>query len=333
MSGSSGRGYSTLWTDCDLDGWSLRTHRGLLPGFPPSSVDLPPWGSWDDMGVSPLTPSGPAIVGNGYSSLLRTPNAAVTEPKSSVTKLSGRRPSDPQVGLADQVVALLPTLDTAQGRTPAIPRLRKRRPNDSAIRTAEIVMALLPTPSASQGGYNQSESPGAAVRPQLPMLVRELLPTPTAGDAKSSRNHAAGRSDPDSEHHDGITLTDALRLQLLPTPRASDSNGAGAHGSGGADLWTVVAEASRSGDELAFDWGVWQPAIDRHAVVLGRPAPWPVVDGTRSLSGDFTEWMMTLPEGWLEGISNAAKRRVCGNAVVPAQATVALSILTGEVDK
>lgn len=33
----------------------------------------------------------------------RTPSAAVTEPKSTVVKLAGRKPTDPQVGLADQV--------------------------------------------------------------------------------------------------------------------------------------------------------------------------------------------------------------------------------------
>jgi len=33
----------------------------------------------------------------------RTPTSVVTEPKSSVVKLTGRKPTDPQVGLADQV--------------------------------------------------------------------------------------------------------------------------------------------------------------------------------------------------------------------------------------
>jgi hypothetical protein len=33
----------------------------------------------------------------------RTPGASVVEPKSTVVKLTGRKPSDPQVGLADQV--------------------------------------------------------------------------------------------------------------------------------------------------------------------------------------------------------------------------------------
>lgn len=41
--------------------------------------------------------------------------------------------------------------------------------------------------------------------------------------------------------------------------------------------------------------------------------------------------MMMLPKGWLEGISNAAKKRVSGNAVVPAQARAMLGLLSGGV--
>lgn len=41
--------------------------------------------------------------------LWRTPNAHVVDAKSNVVKLEGRKPSDPQVGLADQVAALWPT--------------------------------------------------------------------------------------------------------------------------------------------------------------------------------------------------------------------------------
>jgi DNA (cytosine-5)-methyltransferase 1 len=37
------------------------------------------------------------------AAIWRTPNANMIEPKSSVVKLEGRKPSDPQVGLADQV--------------------------------------------------------------------------------------------------------------------------------------------------------------------------------------------------------------------------------------
>ena len=48
-------------------------------------------------------------------------------------------------------------------------------------------------------------------------------PTATAGDAKNAANRTAGRSDPDSAHHDGVTLIDAVRL-TWPTPDANAMN-------------------------------------------------------------------------------------------------------------
>lgn len=42
--------------------------------------------------------------------------------------------------------------------------------------TGEIAFSLLPTPTASQGGgYNQSASPGARVRPSLEMMAKKSL--------------------------------------------------------------------------------------------------------------------------------------------------------------
>jgi len=52
-----------------------------------------------------------------------------------------------------------------------------------------------------------------------------------------------------------------------------------------------------------------------------------VIDGTRSLNGEFTEWMLGMPKGWLDGVSNTAKKRLAGNAVVTSQAVAALSLL------
>jgi len=50
--------------------------------------------------------------------------------------------------------------------------------------------------------------------------VDELLPTPTVGDSKAARDRTSGRSKgEDSQHHDGVTLSDAMRL--LPTPKAN----------------------------------------------------------------------------------------------------------------
>lgn len=53
----------------------------------------------------------------------------------------------------------------------------------------------------------------------LAIAVR-LLPVTT--DARGARNRTSGRSNPDSNHHDGVTLTDAVRL--LPTPTGDDAN-------------------------------------------------------------------------------------------------------------
>jgi len=55
-----------------------------------------------------------------------------------------------------------------------------------------------------------------------------------------------------------------------------------------------------------------------------------VIEGSRSLSGDFTEWMLGMPQGWLDGVSNTAKKKLAGNAVVTRQAEAALRELTAK---
>lgn len=83
-------------------------------------------------------------------------------------------------------------------------------------------------------------------------------------------------------------------------------------------------------DDGSFPWGRYGPAIQRHEQAFGRPAPWPVIEDSRSLSGDFTEWMMGFPAGWLDGVSNTAKKKLAGNAVVTRQAEVALRELAAK---
>jgi len=48
------------------------------------------------------------------------------------------------------------------------------------------------------------------------------LPTVTGNDSKSGRNRTASRSNPESAHHDGVTLTDAVDLAPWATPTASE---------------------------------------------------------------------------------------------------------------
>ena len=52
-----------------------------------------------------------------------------------------------------------------------------------------------------------------------------LWPTATKGDAKESRNKTVNRSNPESKHHDGTTLTDAARTAMWPTPCKRDVKG------------------------------------------------------------------------------------------------------------
>lgn len=83
-----------------------------------------------------------------------------------------------------------------------------------------------------------------------------------------------------------------------------------------------------------MDWGAFEPAIDRWAAVLGRPAPHPVDDRGR-LSPVLTEWLMGLPEGWIcdvPGISRAQALKIAGNGVVIAQASHALRLLLSRVE-
>ncbi len=58
-----------------------------------------------------------------------------------------------------------------------------------------------------------------------------------------------------------------------------------------------------------------------------RCAPMPVDEKGR-LAPSFVEWMMGFPEGWTAGMSRTQALKALGNAVVPQQAILALSMLS-----
>lgn len=95
---------------------------------------------------------------------------------------------------------------------------------------------LLPTPSACVANDGEGVDTWLARRERVkvtanngngmgtPLTIAvQLLSTATVGDARNSANRTAGRSDPESKHHDGVTLVDAVRL--LPTPTANQPGG------------------------------------------------------------------------------------------------------------
>ena len=189
------------------------------------------------------------------SSSWRTPTNRVIEPKSSVKKLSGRKATDPQVGLADQVAA------------------------------AE--RGLWPTPRASErGDYQRDRGDPLKPRPTLTGAVK-MFPTPSAASATGGQTSRGGDrkdelllggiarmwptqkstpSGPDFARADrpesgGDDLATAVARDLLPTPAARDRrSGQGTDNAGHAPQLPEVA-----GGQLNPTWVEW---------LMGFPLGW-----------------------------------------------------------
>lgn len=207
-SGESTRAWLASF-DRATSSWKTSGLSGLedLPLF---SETLPRSGMTRNGTLYLLPPLVRLIYATGFGSspptLLRTPNSAVVDAKSNVTKLHGRTPQDPQVGLADQLkgiqAGLLPT--------PTLP------------------MALLPTPTQDAAVVRPARTASSG----LP-LTMALMPTPTASDAAG----AGSRNTASSKAHPGVSLTDWARGdggrgRLLPATEASDSKNAADYSDG-----------------------------------------------------------------------------------------------------
>jgi hypothetical protein len=98
----------------------------------------------------------------------------------------------------------------------------------SAPPIAGSVSSLLPSPAAQEPGgtvedYHRRLKAHDGRTPTftpLSMLV-QLLPTPTVNDSRGGRNRTSGRTNPNSKHHDGMTLVDWALLHGVPTPTPS----------------------------------------------------------------------------------------------------------------
>lgn len=164
----------------------------------------------------------------------------------------------------------------------------RRRP--SVPRTYAIECSSLPTPTATPGGYNQSPSPGAAVRPSLETMARHgLWPTPTA--APSSHGGGGGVL------HAAVTR--------WPTPRSADADRGGR-----GDLLSMVRHGvpSRRRDRkllptpLAKDGargGLTAAARERRAANTKTGLSLPEELGG-PLNPTWVEWLMGFPAGWTD---------------------------------
>ncbi len=234
MSVTSGRGLPVPFAFYDPESRSLRTSQVTFDSdSTPSSPTLPPSGSMRSGALyarrrsalptsatasssSPLLPTprtsdtnGPGVHGDGGMDLRTTvtllPTPAARDWKSGESNLIGTNARP----LNEVAVNLLPTPRASDTGTPGRRASEGFRPPLS-----QVVLPLFPTPTATPYGNNQSDSPGAAVRPSLNSLAPTLLPTPAAADSRDTANFR-----PDGTPYGqgyGPTLLDATR-HLLPT--------------------------------------------------------------------------------------------------------------------
>ena len=214
-------GSSLTW---DRDSSSWRTCPTLFDsGFLTSSPTLPNSGSMRNGVCSPRPTLEPLTDGNG-SGYWRTPQAAVIEAKSTVVKLSGRTPSDPQVGLADQAKMWpTPTASDHEGNG-----MRSGERSDEPKLAGATRMWATPMHRDSKGeGWDDTN---------LPNSVR-MWATPTArDDNKSPEAHMAMK---DRMNRNTVTSLQ-VQSKMWPTvehgPLALMTPMGGSSGSPRADL-------------------------------------------------------------------------------------------------
>lgn len=140
--------------------------------------------------------------------------------------------------------SLLPTPDAYEAKRGGAQHPEKRRAGGHSPYLASVVeWTLLPTPTASSYGSNQSDSPGAAVRPSLDGIAR-LLPTPRHTDHHDSLTAPASRAHVEARNG---TLPETIGYQLMPTPRASDAEKGGPNQRGSRGDLTLTSAAHRTG--------------------------------------------------------------------------------------
>jgi hypothetical protein len=102
-----------------------------------------------------------------------------------------------------------------------------------------------------------------------------LWPTATVGDSKNAANRTATRHNPNSKHHSGTTLVDAVRM--WPTPTVQDSKNNGAPSQMHRNTKPLNAEV---GGKLNPTWVEW---------LMGWPLGW--TDCAVLATDKFQQWL------------------------------------------
>jgi hypothetical protein len=159
--------------------------------------------------------------------------------------------------------------------------------------TGGIGSGLLPTPQATMADKGGRGDLLQVVRGNSSPSGRfktPTIPTPTAGDSKGAANKTAGRSDPNSKHHAGTTLTDFIRQWPAPTARDHKDTG---------DLSRVPENGLLP---RAVFW-----ATPTSSDGTGGPGNSGRQGGENlrtqaggSLNPQWVEWLMGFPTGWTD---------------------------------
>lgn len=98
-------------------------------------------------------------------------------------------------------------------------------------------------------------------------------PTVTVNDARNGRNRTAGRTNPESNHHDGLTLPDAVSL-AQPTASGGTQPGSSAATESGGQLNAALSRYLMSLPEIwdVCAWRAWEKLSGRSRR-KARPAP------------------------------------------------------------
>jgi len=176
-----------------------------------------------------------------------------------------------------------------------------------APRTDASVSSLWPTPDVPNGGR---VSYGMSITGQTPDGKKRQVGTEHAARAWAAwptpvvnmgRNRTAGRRNPDSTHHDGEAIHDAVLTWATPTTRDHKDSG---------DLSnSMVRQDGTPRDDTvprqAFTWaGPTPPPSEALTTPSDSSQPKP---RRRGLNPRFGLWLMGLPVAWLDSVPSGTR--------------------------
>lgn len=202
----------------DQDSLSWKTCQATL--FSDSTASSPTWpkSGMTRGGYAYELPTSVRPIDESVSSaLLATPT---------VSDMKG--PSPNHAGTLAEHIALLPTPGANDSHGGEGPTRQSRQEHGTGGPALRDIGHLLPTPAANEPGgtaeqflERKNRDGHNRTEPSHLSLVVQLLPTPTV---QQGRNATSGRSNAESQHHDGWTLQDIAFAKLIgdPTDQPSD---------------------------------------------------------------------------------------------------------------